>query len=95
MFRVGHRNQSVVLMLLFAAWVLSPFAACAPLYRKAKSWSTAIQAVLHGLMLLLVVVSLAVYARPPDQQPASVFLLIPGVFWFLLSLVLPIAVKLR
>lgn len=95
MFRVGHRNQSIVIMLLFAGWVLAPFAAGALAHRKSRTWPASNQAILHGLMLLLAVVSPAIYANPPVRQPASVFLLVPLTSLVLLTIVSLLAAKRR
>lgn len=95
MLYVGHRNQSVILMVLFAGWVLAPFAALAWADRSPKFSPASGRATLQVLMLLLALVSLAAYARvafgAPLARPAAPFLLVPLGAWLLLALILPLA----
>ncbi len=95
MLLVGHRNPSIILMLLFAGWVLAPFVALAWAARSPKFQAASTRTTLQVLMLLLALVSLTAYARvafgPPMTQPASVFLLVPAGSWLLLSIILPLA----
>lgn len=90
MLLVGHRNQSIILMLLFAGWVLAPFVALAWADRSPKFQAASGRATRQVLMLLLALVSLCAYARvafgPPMPQPASVFLLVPAGSWLLTAL---------
>lgn len=95
MFRTGARNPSLVLMLLFAGWVLAPFAALAFTLVKSRAWSVRAQDLVHGLTLLLAVLSPVIYANPPAKQPASVFLLVPLVSLVLAGIVGLIAAKRR
>lgn len=95
MFRTGARNPSLVLMLLFAVWVCVPFAALVFALLKARAWPARSQAILHGLTLLLAVVSPVIYAHPPTRQPASVFRLTPLASLALIGIVLLLATKRR
>jgi hypothetical protein len=95
MFRMGARNPSLVLILLFAGWVLTPFAALAFALLKARAWPARPRVILHGLTLLLAVVSPVIYANPPAKQPASVFLLTPLVSLVLIGILLLVAAKRR
>jgi hypothetical protein len=83
MLRVGHRNNSLLLMTLFAIWVLSPFVALLVA-------SLALKRSPLILSLILALGSLIVYGDvafgPPWAKPASAFLLVPLVSW------LPIAI---
>ena len=89
MLFVGHRNQSVILMLIFAGWVLAPFGALAWADRSPNFQTASLRTTLQVLMLLLALVSLTAYARvafgPPMPQPASVFLLVPAGSWLLIG----------
>ena len=90
MLLVGHRNQSIILMVLFAGWVLAPFAALAWADRSPKFQAASVRATLHALMLLLALVSLAAYARvafgAPLAKPTAPFLLVPAGSWLLIAL---------
>ena len=85
MFRTGSRNQSIVLMLMFAGWVALPYAAGAFAHRRARTWPPAAQNLLHALLLFLAAVPPVIYAHPPARQPASVFLLVPVASGVLLA----------
>ena len=84
---VGRRKPSLLLLVIFAAWVIAPFLGMlfADLVWKRGG------AMLHGLMLLLAMGSLAVYARvafgPPMAKPAGVFLIVPAASWILIGAV--------
>lgn len=95
MLRVGHRNPSSVLMVLFAIWVLSPFMALGLTDVISKPWSSLTRATLYGLMLIVTLGSLLIYGNvafgPPRSKPASVFLLVPLASWLLLVSVLAVA----
>src|SRR6266700_2562256 len=59
MLRVGHRNPSRILLVLFVIWVLSPFIALILADILAKRWSVLTRATLYGVMLILTLGSLA------------------------------------
>lgn len=81
MLKVGHRNQSIILMLLFAGWVLAPFVALAWVDRWPRFQGAPIGVILQVLKLLLSIGALCAYARvafgPSLAQPAAPFLLVP------------------
>ena len=97
MLLVGHRNQSIILMLLFAGWVLGPFAALAWADRSPKFQTASTRPTLQVLLLLLALVSLCVYARvafgTPLAKPAAPFLLLPLGSLFAISITLWLAVR--
>jgi hypothetical protein len=80
MLRVGHRNNSLLLMTLFAIWVLSPFVALLVVLKRP----------LLTLSLILAFGSLIVYGDvafgPPWAKPASAFLFVPFVSWLLIAI---------
>lgn len=63
MLRVGHRNQSSILMVLFAIWVLSPFMALGLTDVISKPWSSLTRATSYGLMLIVTLGSLLLYGN--------------------------------
>jgi hypothetical protein len=87
MYQVGHRNPSVVLLLLFTVWVLSPFVALLVGAFVSASWAAPSRAALHGVMIAVSVVSPAVYGvvalGPPRPKPAFAFLVVPLAAWCL------------
>jgi hypothetical protein len=94
MLVVGHRNPSQVLLLLFAIWVLAPFITLGLADVASERWSLLTRAMLHSVMLILALGSLALYAKvafgPRQAPPAFMFLMVP-VGSFLLMTVVPIA----
>jgi hypothetical protein len=95
MLRAGHRNPSRVLLLLFAIWVLAPFAAFLFAGIISKSWSVLTRATLYSVMLVLTLGSLVIYGDvalgPPRTKTAFVFVVVPPASWLLLAIAVPIA----
>lgn len=93
----GRHNQSRFLVALFVTWVLSPFVALL-LAAVSKRWSPRTRAVLHSLMLVLPLASVAIYADValghPRSKPAFAFLVVPLASWLLIAIVVPIAGRL-
>lgn len=93
--QVGHRNKSILLIALFAIWVLSPFVVLLLADRASKHWPVRTQKTLYGLMLVLALASLAIYGvvafGPPRPKVASVFLLVPLASWVLIGIALSMA----
>jgi hypothetical protein len=75
----GRRNPSVLLMSLFAVWVLAPFAG--------MLWMQTFRV----LDLIIAAVSTALYGYialgPPRQRTASTFLIVPLASWLLIAAV--------
>ena len=95
MFRVGHRNPSILLMVLFTGWVLAPFVGLMVAERRSKRWSAVIGTTLHGVMLVVALTSVAIYGNiafgPPRAQPAFWFLVVPAASWLPVGIVVMIA----
>ena len=89
MLRVGSRAP-VFLIVLFFGWVLAPFGALLFADRASHRWSDPARTTLYAVMLIVALVSLALYAdvviRPPARTPASRFLLVPVASWVLMAL---------
>jgi hypothetical protein len=96
MFHVGHRQRSIILMVLFTAWVLPPFVVLLWADALSKRWSVVTRATLHIVMLVITLGSLAVYGvvalGPPRPKPAFAFLMVPLASWLLMAVVVPISV---
>ena len=85
MFIVGHRQRSVLLMVLFATWVVSPFVALALVRARASAWPPPSRRITQYAAMLISIGALATYmyviVRPLKSQPASTFLIVPFVSW--------------
>jgi hypothetical protein len=95
MLRAGHRNPSRVLLLLFAIWVLSPFAALSFATIASKDWSVLTRATLYCVTLVLTASSLAIYGDvalgPPRAKTAFAFVVVPPASWLLIAITLSVA----
>jgi len=95
MLYAGRHNDTRLLLVLFAIWVLSPFVALVLAYLLSKSWSVLTRATLYSVMLVLTLASLAIYADialgPPRAKTAFVFVVVPPASWLLIAIVVPIA----
>jgi hypothetical protein len=95
MLHAGHRNPSRLLMFVFAIWVLAPFAALAAASMVSQGWSALTRTTLYSVMLVVALLSLAIYGTvalgPPRAQTAFVFIVVPPASWLLMAIVLPSA----
>ena len=95
MLHAGRRNNSRILLLLFAFWVLSPFMALIWANVVSKRWPVLTQATLHSVMLVLTLGTLAIYGyvalTPPRAQAAFVFVVVPPASWLLIAIVVATA----
>jgi len=78
----GRRSPQHLVLLLIATWVLSPFVALVLLNSLSKHWQAFPRRAHHCVMLLVSVVSLAIYGtavvRPlASKPPAFVFVAVP------------------
>jgi len=90
----GRHNDSVLLIVLFATWVLSPFMALLVANMVSKRWLVSTRVTLYILMLVITIGSLVSYSgalSPPRTKPAFVFLVVPLISWLLMTIVIPIA----
>ncbi len=91
----GRRNDSRILLSLFAIWVLSPFLALVLANVVSKHWSALTRVTLHGLMLLLAAGSLTIYenmvSTPTGSRLAFPFLVVPLGSWLLIAVIVPLA----
>ncbi len=87
MFRASA-HPPLLLVILFTGWVLSPFAALLAADRISQRWSMAARATVYAGALLIVNVSLAIYAfvafGPPRPKVAPFFLMVPAASWVLI-----------
>jgi len=91
MLRAGARQRSLLLILLFTAWVLSPFLALALANLRAARWTPRLRGALHGAMIGVTAVSLTVYgfhAVRGSMKAGFVYLFGPAMCWLLIVVVL-------
>ena len=87
----GRNNESVLLIALFVAWVLSPFIAFLIADKVSKRWTDFTRKTLYILMLALSILSLLSYGgvlSPAGTKTAFVFLVVPLISWVLISIFL-------
>jgi len=91
MLYAGRHNQSRILMLLFAGWVLSPFAGAAVANVAARRWPALARAALQAVTLIFVLGSLAIYSKVAfgnaNLKLGFVFLMVPLASWLLIAVV--------
>ena len=96
MLRVGRRNNSRALVVLFGIWVLSPFLALVLANLVSKPWTVLVRTTLYSVMLVLTLGSLAVYGNvafgPPRAKPAFAFLVVPLASWLVIAIVVSMGV---
>jgi peptidoglycan/LPS O-acetylase OafA/YrhL len=94
MLHEGRHNNSVPLLLLFTAWVLSPFVLLLVANVVSKRWSVTSRLILYSLMFALTVGCLICYSgtvSSPWSKPAAAFLVVPLFSLLLIAIVFPIA----
>jgi len=95
MLYAGRHQNSRILLLLFAAWVLSPFMAAALTNLVSQRWSAPTRATLDVTMLVITLGSLAIYGDVAfgytKAKIGFVFLVIPLASWLLIAIAVPIA----
>jgi hypothetical protein len=95
MLHAGRRQQSLVLVLLFAIWVVSPFIAALIAESVSKRWPAGTRATLYVLMVILTLGSLAIYGEVAFEyvkaKAGFVFLVVPFGSWLLIAVVVAAA----
>ena len=96
MFNAGSNQRSILLIILFTGWVLSPFVALLVADVIAKRWLLKTRVTLYFLMLFITLFSLLGYTgalNVPGTKPAFKFLIVPVISWLLILIIIPIAVS--
>ena len=97
MFNAGRHQRSILLIVLFTVWVLSPFIALLVSDLLAKHWPVYTRVRLYFLMLFITFGSLVCYSgalNVSGTKPAFKFLIVPLVSWLLIALIIPVSRKL-
>jgi hypothetical protein len=87
----GRNNESVLLILIFTVWVLSPFIALIVANVVSKRWQVSNRLILYFLTLILTAGSLLGYYGeliPPGTKPAFAYLVVPLISWLLILTVI-------
>jgi hypothetical protein len=81
----GRHNSSILLIALFAVWVLSPFAGLWLAERNAERTPAGIASSMRSSALVIMVFSLAIYGaaaiQGPSHQTTFAFLAVPAASW--------------
>jgi hypothetical protein len=81
----GRHNSSLLLVAMFAIWVLTPFAGLAWINQVADGARRDIDAAIRASSLVVCISSLAIYvaiaAIPPGHHTAFAFLVVPATSW--------------
>ena len=96
MFNAGHNQKSILLIVLFTGWVLSPFIGLFIADRISKRWSSKTRLTIYLLIIFITFVSLIGYRgilNVPGTKPAFKFLIVPLISWVLILIIVPIKRK--
>ena len=96
MFNAGRKQNSIILLALFTAWVLSPFVGLFISNKISSRWTVPARASLYWLMIILAIGSLVAYSgafNTPKTKNAFIFLIFPLISWFLVVIVFLIGRK--
>jgi hypothetical protein len=94
MMHAAAHQQSIVLILLFTGWVLSPFLGLAMVNMRARRWQPATQSALFGVMISVAFISLSIYAlqaKFPEMKAGFIYLVVPAGCWVLIAMALATA----
>ena len=91
----ASRHPPLILMVLFVIWVLAPFAALVLAEAVSKRWSVFARTALYSVMLVVTLVSLAVYGDDALghrwAKAAVVYVIVPPASLLLIAIVVPLA----
>lgn len=91
----GRHNNSLILRLIFAVWVLSPFVAAVWASVVSIRWPVLTRATLHVVTLVLTLGALAIYGAVSfghlKAKIGFIFLVVPLASWLLMAIVVPLA----
>jgi hypothetical protein len=95
MLYTGRHNPSLLLMVIFALWVLSPFVVLGLSDILSKHWSSLTRTAVYSVSLVIAVLTVAIYAEvafgPPRAKTATLFVIVPPASWLAIATVVLIA----
>jgi len=96
MFNAGRDQKSILLIVLFTGWVLSPFVGLFIADMISKRWLSKTRLAIYLLILFITLASLIFYSgklNVPGTKPAFKFLIVPLISWVLILVIVPIKRK--
>jgi len=96
MFAAGHNQKSILLIVLFTGWVLSPFMGLFIAEMISKRWLPKTRLAIFWLIIFIALASLIFYSgalNVPGTKPAFKFLIVPLISWILILIIVPIKRK--
>jgi hypothetical protein len=97
MLRAGSRQRSVILLLLFSGWVVSPFLALALANLRAPRWAPHMRAAIYTAMISVPCLALAIYGMDAAfglGKAGFIYLVVPAGCWVVIGLTLGAAAAL-
>jgi hypothetical protein len=85
--QAGRNNSSILLILLFVFWVLSPFIALSYTNLISRGWPVRHRIALYSIIIIITFSSLFAYSGvliPPGMKKAAIFLIVPFLSWTLM-----------
>jgi hypothetical protein len=89
MYNAGRNQPSILLMILFTLWVLSPFIGLLMLNNISKRWIVSVRETLYWLAIIMIILSVTGYSglfNIPETKTAFVFLVIPFLSWIIIAI---------
>ena len=90
MFNAGRHQKSILLIILFTGWVLSPFIGLFVATKISNPLKVPPLAIIYWLIIILAISSLIAYSGaliPQGTKTAFIFLIGPLTWWILIVLV--------
>ena len=96
MFNAGRNQNSILLIVLFTGWVLSPFIGLFIADMISNRWLPKSRITIYLLILFITLASLLFYSgalNVPGTKPAFKFLIVPLISWILILVIVQIKRK--
>ena len=96
MFNAGRNQNSILLIVLFIGWVISPFVGLFIAEMISKRWLPKTRLAIFWLIIFITLTSLIFYSgalNVPGTKPAFKFLIVPLISWVLILIIIPIKRK--
>jgi len=96
MFNAGRNQNSILLIVLFIGWVISPFVGLFIAEMISKRWLPKTRLAIFWLIIFITLASLIFYSgalNVPGTKPAFKFLIVPLISWILILIIVPIKRK--
>lgn len=94
MHMASRQQSSILLIVLFAGWILLPFAGLLLANKISIRWTVFARSLLYWLMIVLTIGSLVVYSgvfMPAHMKLTGMFLVIPLLSWIFIVITILIA----